>query len=100
MGCHALLQGIVPIRELNSPVLYLLHWQAGSLPLAPLGKPINGVIKTQLAKFVKFLQIHWPKALVLVFFKSDSPLLEFINFHSLRQPLDAQCTWLLASFEP
>ena len=46
---------------------YLLHWQAGSLPLAPLGKPINGIIKTQLANFVKFLQIYWPKALLLVF---------------------------------
>ena len=38
MGCHFLLQGIVQIQGLNSHVLCLLHWQAGSLPLAPLGK--------------------------------------------------------------
>ena len=30
-GCHFLLQGIFPTRGL----LCLLHWQAGSLPLAP-----------------------------------------------------------------
>ena len=30
VGCHTLLQGI-----------FLLHWQAGSLALAPPGKPIR-----------------------------------------------------------
>ena len=39
VGCHALLEGIFPIQELNLPLLYLLHWQLGSLPLAPPGKP-------------------------------------------------------------
>ena len=34
-GCHALLQGIFPIQRL----LRLQHWQTGSLPLAPPGKP-------------------------------------------------------------
>ena len=33
-----LLQGISPIQESNSSLLCLLHWQAGSLPLAPPGK--------------------------------------------------------------
>ena len=32
--CHALLQGIFPIPELNSR---LLHWQADSLPLSQEG---------------------------------------------------------------
>ena len=32
-GCHALLQGIFLTQGLN---LRLLHWQAGSLPVAPL----------------------------------------------------------------
>ena len=36
VGCHALLQGIFPTQGSNS---CLLHWQAGSLPLAPPGKP-------------------------------------------------------------
>ena len=33
ISCHALLQGIFP------HLLYLLHWQVGSLPLVPPGKP-------------------------------------------------------------
>ena len=34
VGCHALLQGIFPTQGLNPHLLHLLHWQAGSLPLA------------------------------------------------------------------
>ena len=37
MGCRALLQGIFPTQGLNSYLLCLLHWQVGSLPLAPPG---------------------------------------------------------------
>ena len=37
VGCHFVLQGIFPTQGLNQG---LLHWQAGSLPLAPPGKPI------------------------------------------------------------
>ena len=37
VGCHAPLQGIFPIQGLNLHLLRLLHWQAGSLPLAPSG---------------------------------------------------------------
>ena len=40
VDCHALLQGIFPIQGLNLCLLCLLHWQAGSLPLVPTGKPI------------------------------------------------------------
>ena len=39
MGCHALLQGIFPTQGSNLHLLGLLHWQAGSLPLVPPGKP-------------------------------------------------------------
>ena len=35
---HALLQGIFPTQRSNLHLLCLLHWQAGSLPLAPPGK--------------------------------------------------------------
>ena len=38
-GCHALLQGIFLTQGLNPNLLYLLHWQVGSLPLAPPLKP-------------------------------------------------------------
>ena len=47
MGCHALLQGIFSILGLNSLLLCLLHWQAGSLPLLPSRKPSHKVILTQ-----------------------------------------------------
>ena len=38
VGCHALLQGIFPTQGSNPGLLRLLHWQPGSLPLAPPGK--------------------------------------------------------------
>ena len=36
VGCHALLQGILPTQEPNQ---HLLHWRVNSLPTAPPGKP-------------------------------------------------------------
>ena len=39
VGCHALLQGIFPTQRSNPCLLHFLHWQVGSLPLAPPGKP-------------------------------------------------------------
>ena len=38
VGCHALLQGIFLTQGLNWHLLHILHWQAGSLPLASPGK--------------------------------------------------------------
>ena len=35
VGCHALLQGIFLTQRSNPCLLHLLHWQTGSLPLAP-----------------------------------------------------------------
>ena len=40
VGCHAILQGIFLTQGLNLSLLCLLHWQMGSLPLAPTGKHI------------------------------------------------------------
>ena len=48
VGCHALLQGIFPTQGSNPHLLYLLHWQVGSLPLVPSGKPrhqLEGLLK-------------------------------------------------------
>ena len=39
--CHDFLQWIFPTQGLNLHLLGLLHWQVGSLPLVPHGKPIN-----------------------------------------------------------
>ena len=41
VGCHALLQGIFPTQRSSLHLWCLLHQQAGSLPLAPPGKPIK-----------------------------------------------------------
>ena len=42
--CHALLQGVFPTQGLNPHLLRLLHWQSGSLPLAPLGKSYTHIL--------------------------------------------------------
>ena len=39
-SCHGLFQRIFPTQELKPCFLHLLHWQAGSLQLVLLGKPI------------------------------------------------------------
>ena len=39
VGCHFLLQGILLVQGSNPHLLCLPHWQAGSLPLVPPGKP-------------------------------------------------------------
>ena len=41
VGSHSLLQGIFPTQGLNPHRLCLLHWQAGSLPLAPPGMSLR-----------------------------------------------------------
>ena len=41
VSCHALLQGIFPTQGSNPSLLHLPYWQAGSLPLAPPGKPVH-----------------------------------------------------------
>ena len=40
VACHVLFQGIFPTQGSNLCLLHFLHWQAGSLPLAPPGKPL------------------------------------------------------------
>ena len=40
VGCHALLQGIFPTQGSIPHLLCLLHWQVGSLSLAPPGKDL------------------------------------------------------------
>ena len=43
VGCHSLLQGIFLTKGLNLFLLCFLHWQVGSLPLAPSEKPSESV---------------------------------------------------------
>ena len=55
VGCHALLQGIFLIQGSNLCLLCLLHWQVGSLPLVPAGKP--RVISTLIELTSKFVNL-------------------------------------------
>ena len=44
VGCHALLQGNFPTQGWNLGFLCLQHWQEGSLPLVPPGKPSHSIL--------------------------------------------------------
>ena len=44
VGCHALLQGNFPTQGWNPDLLCLLHWQVGSLPIVPPGKPGHSIL--------------------------------------------------------
>ena len=55
VNCHDLLQGIFPTQGLNLPFYCLLHFQVGSLPLAPPGKPfIALLVSTNKYLFPRF----------------------------------------------
>ena len=62
VGCHALLQGIFPTQGLEPHLFSLLHWQVGSLPLAPPGKPLPPLsdppISSQCLPLAALLQSH------------------------------------------
>ena len=79
VGCHALFQGIFLTQGSNSHLSCLLHWQVGSLLLAPPGKPhlfiYFGVrFEIQIFKLphLTYLTRHiWTRAQILIF--SDLP---------------------------
>ena len=64
MGCHFLLHGIILTQGSNTHLLYLLHWQADSLPLAPPGKPLFFFYCFESLYFIiffyhKFIYFNW-----------------------------------------
>ena len=75
VGCGALLQGIFPAQGPNFHLLYLLQWQAGSLPLMPHGElhqSLNIVIKKKTSRF-SVTVVNTENA---VFLPTKEPLLE------------------------
>ena len=56
-----LLQSIFPSQEWNPCLLCLLNWQAGSLPLAPPGKPSGHRIGSTKQDFCYLRRIYWTK---------------------------------------
>ena len=57
VGCHASLKKICPTQGLNPWLLCLLHWQAGSLPLVPPGKPEKLHTHTHTSLFMQ--HVYW-----------------------------------------
>ena len=72
VGFHALLQGFFLTQVLNRSRLWLLHWQAGFLPLSHLGSPYTMYSILQLAFFIQPYKIQLYRDLQI----------QFINFHS------------------
>ena len=66
-GCHALLQGIFPTQASNPGLLRLLHWQVGSLSLAPPGKPIRYLSSVQSLSRVRLFVSPWIAAHLVKF---------------------------------
>ena len=60
VGCSALFQGIFLTHGSNPCLLHLLHWQAGSLPLAPPGK--THVCMLSCCSCVRFFVTPWTVA--------------------------------------
>ena len=61
MSCHSLFQGIFLTQGSNLPFLWLLHWQVGSLPLAPPGKPFShtDTFKFKIITTEAFLKLNF-----------------------------------------
>ena len=60
--CHALLQGIFLTQGRNPCLLSFLHWQVGSLPLVPPGKPVRVIIRMNLSELGGGSQDKWSAA--------------------------------------
>ena len=68
MGCCALLQGIFLTQGLNPCLLYLLHWQASSLPLAQPGKGLQISSPSVTSPFAFSVVFCWTEILNFFFF--------------------------------
>ena len=80
VGCHFLLQGIFPTLGSNLSLLYLLHWQADSLPLSHLGSWTHHVV-VQLLSPVQILMTPWDAACqASLSFTISWSLLKLISF--------------------
>ena len=81
VGCHALLQGIFLIQGSNLCLLCLLHWQAGSLSLAPPGKPLPYSRRLETTSSSQF-GFFFPSQNIFPYFTGiHSPLKKRTAFH-------------------
>ena len=89
VGCHALLQGIFKTQGSNPHLLRLLHWLAGSIPLAPLGKPY-----TMLYKVIIPVPVLLPN---FIYFELSPQLLYFSHTGPLLGPQRCQILSILGT---
>ena len=85
VSCHALLQGIFLTQGSNLNLLCLLHWQAGSQPLAPPRKPNLGFspYEVECEDTLRFIQDGFTERLREAFSGCD---LEYQYFCPLGLP--------------
>ena len=73
MGCQALLQGVFPTQGWNPRLSCLLHWQAGSVPLAPPGVPSQFFTGEDEWWKADVVESHFYPALALVGWRQWQP---------------------------
>ena len=87
VGCHALFQGIFLIQGSSQHLLYLLHWQAGSLPLAPPGKPFLMVSSAESLSPVQLFVTPWTAACqASLYITNSQSLLKLMSIGSVMPP--------------
>ena len=81
VGCRALFQGIFSTQGLNPRLLHLLHWQAGSLPLALYGKPISSLAAKCYARCCGYSRLYLllSRADVVTSGNLSAPVLSKVN---------------------
>ena len=89
VGCHAPLQGIFPTQGWNPHLLYPLHWQAGSLPLAPPGKPSYSYTYYSF----QFCWVGWRHSLSYQGLRSS-------GWHKVKNLVTVLCLWIIATSHP
>ena len=78
VGGHALLQGIFPTQASNPQLLFLLHWQGGSLPLPP---PVNHPsVQTPAQMSLPLNDFSWLFDLIQYSLWLSMPLIHFIFY--------------------
>ena len=83
VGCHALFQGIFPTQGSNPHLLSLLHWQAGSLPLVPPGKPREAFVVRSLSRVWLFATPRTAACQASLSFIISQSLLKLMSIESV-----------------
>ena len=73
VGCCFLLQGISLTQGLNLCLLYILRWQADSLPLLPPGKPLTHYLSAPVVN-ISVLADPLPTSFLLIPLPSSVPV--------------------------